>query len=200
MRAVLVVAAVVSSVALAQVEATSEKGTMQVGAGLKAKTRKGTVVLSPDGTVQATGANGNAAVLTPDGTVQAENARGAATVSGAAGRGDVVVTGSAAPGAGTVDVATGKVELRGAGIPLAHACQPGQPVEVRGTGNAVTLTGECGEVEVHGTGNNVSVDAAAKLDVHGTGNNVTWRRGAGGKPEPKVKLKGMGNVATRAAQ
>jgi hypothetical protein len=64
----------------------------------------------------------------------------------------------------------------------------------------VTLTGECGEVEVHGTGNNVAIDAAATLDVHGTGNNVTWRRGAGGAPEPKVKLKGMGNVANRAAQ
>lgn len=206
MRAAFVLGVLVSTASLAQVDAQSDKGSVQVGpgGGVKVKGKKGNVVIAPDGTIKATGASGTA-VVGADGTVDAKGVSGTAKV-GPDGAVEVKGTGPRASPvlvgveAGKAPIANGKVEFRGNGQPYTHACAPGQKVEVHGTGNAVTLTGECGDVEVHGTGNNVTVEAAEKLDVHGTGNNATWQRGAGGKAEPKVKLKGVGNNASRAAQ
>ena len=82
------------------------------------------------------------------------------------------------------------------GQTLTHACEANERVVVSGSGNNVTLTGECGKVAVMGSKNVVAIEASAKIAVMGTDNEVTWKRGVGGKG-PNVSRMGTNNKVTK---
>jgi DUF3060 family protein len=82
------------------------------------------------------------------------------------------------------------------GQTLDHACEANERVVVSGSGNRVTLTGECGKVAVMGSKNIVAVEASAKIAVMGTDNEVTWKRGVGGKG-PDVSRMGTNNKVSK---
>jgi hypothetical protein len=82
------------------------------------------------------------------------------------------------------------------GQTLTHACEANERVVISGSGNKVTLTGECGKVAVMGSKNIVAIDASAKIAVMGTDNEVTWKRGVGGKG-PNVSRMGTNNKVTK---
>jgi hypothetical protein len=93
--------------------------------------------------------------------------------------------------------AGGKLEISGTGANETHRCTPKTEVDVSGSGNEVTLTGECKSVTVSGADNKVKVEAVAAIEVTGSGNEVTWKRAVGAK-KPKVSRTGVNNKVTQA--
>jgi hypothetical protein len=88
------------------------------------------------------------------------------------------------------------IEVTGMGETATHECTPGSKVDITGTSNTVTLTGECKSVTISGTSNTVKVEATSVIDVTGTSNNVTWKRGHG-KSKPKISRTGVGNKVSQ---
>ncbi|RKH88981.1 DUF3060 domain-containing protein [Corallococcus sp. AB045] len=91
---------------------------------------------------------------------------------------------------------TGNIDITGNDETATHACTPGSTVEITGTDNTVTLTGECKSVTVNGTDNKVKVEATGAISVTGNSNSVTWKRGLG-KSKPKVSRTGTDNKVTQ---
>jgi len=83
------------------------------------------------------------------------------------------------------------------GQTLNHACEANERVVVSGSGNRITLTGDCAKVAVMGSKNIVAIEAAAKIAVMGTDNEVSWKRGVGGK-DPVVSRMGNNNKLTKS--
>ncbi|WP_257448122.1 DUF3060 domain-containing protein [Archangium lipolyticum] len=98
-------------------------------------------------------------------------------------------------GAGTE--AGGNISISGANSQETHRCSPKTEVEITGSDNEVTLTGDCKSVSVNGSGNKVQVEAAAAITVMGADNEVIWKRGVGAK-KPKVSRTGTDNKVTQA--
>ncbi|MCP3141541.1 DUF3060 domain-containing protein [Pyxidicoccus xibeiensis] len=97
---------------------------------------------------------------------------------------------------GTTETSEGRIEVTGTGQSSTHACAPGTEVEVTGSSNTVTLTGECKSLTVSGSTNNVKVEAIRTITVEGASNTVTWKRGHG-KSKPKVSRTGVGNKVSQ---
>lgn len=93
--------------------------------------------------------------------------------------------------------AEGKLEISGMGGNETHRCTPKTEVEINGSDNQVTLTGDCKSINVSGANNKVKAEGVATIDVSGSGNEVTWKRAVGGK-KPKVSRTGVNNKVTQA--
>lgn len=92
----------------------------------------------------------------------------------------------------------GKLEISGVGGNETHRCTPKMnEVEVTGSDNQLTLTGDCKSVTVSGANNKVKVEAVATIDVAGSGNEVLWKRAVGAK-KPKVSRTGVNNKVAQA--
>lgn len=90
-----------------------------------------------------------------------------------------------------------KFEVSGMGGNETHRCTPKTEVEINGSDNTVTLTGDCKSINVSGANNKVKAEGVAAIDVTGSGNEVTWKRAVGGK-KPKVNRSGVNNKVTQA--
>lgn len=88
-------------------------------------------------------------------------------------------------------------DVSGVGQKVEHACTAAQPaVSVNGSGNQVTLTGECQRVEITGSNNLVTMEAVGRISVNGSANRATYVRGLG-KKAPKIERTGVGNSVTK---
>lgn len=90
-----------------------------------------------------------------------------------------------------------KLEVSGMGGNATHHCTPKTEVEINGSDNTVTLTGDCKSITVSGANNKVKAEGVATIDVSGSGNEVTWKRAVGGK-KPKVSRTGVNNKVAQA--
>ncbi|WPB77827.1 DUF3060 domain-containing protein [Archangium violaceum] len=143
-----------------------------------AETQGGSVKVGKDGSVQVRG--GNTTV----------NTQGAEELGGA----DVEVGDE---GASVKQQAGAALEIVGSESQESHRCSPKTEVNISGSDNEITLTGECKRVSVSGSTNMVKVEAAAAIEVMGSDNQVTWKREVGGK-KPKVTRTGSNNKVTQA--
>ncbi|MCY1081304.1 DUF3060 domain-containing protein [Archangium lansingense] len=90
-----------------------------------------------------------------------------------------------------------QIEISGTGSQETHRCSPKTAVSISGSGNEITLTGECKSVSVEGASNTVKAEAVAAISVEGADNTVTWKRAVGGK-KPKVSRTGTNNKVSQA--
>ena len=90
-----------------------------------------------------------------------------------------------------------KLEVSGMGGNATHHCTPKTEVEVTGSDNQVSLTGDCKSINVSGATNKVKAEGVATITVSGSDNEVTWKRAVGGK-KPKVSRTGVNNKVTQA--
>ncbi|WP_375768778.1 DUF3060 domain-containing protein [Archangium gephyra] len=97
----------------------------------------------------------------------------------------------------TGEAAGTELEISGSGSQESHRCSPKTEVNISGSDNDITLTGECKRVSVNGSTNKVKVEAVATIDVTGSDNQVTWKRAVGAK-KPKVNRTGSNNKVTQA--
>jgi hypothetical protein len=98
---------------------------------------------------------------------------------------------------GAGDAAGATQELSGSGMQETLRCSPKTEVNISGSDNDITLTGECKRVSVNGSTNKVTVEAVATIDVTGSENQITWKRAVGAK-KPKVNRTGHNNKVTQA--
>ncbi|HYO71362.1 MAG TPA: DUF3060 domain-containing protein [Archangium sp.] len=101
------------------------------------------------------------------------------------------------PGATGEKQAGAVLEISGSDGQETHRCSPKTEVNISGSDNDITLTGECKHVSVNGSTNKVKVEAVATIDVTGSENQITWKRAVGAK-KPKVNRTGHDNKVTQA--
>ena len=89
------------------------------------------------------------------------------------------------------------LEISGSESQESHRCSPATEVNISGSDNDITLTGECKRVSVNGSTNKVKVEAVAAIDVTGSDNQIIWKRAVGAK-KPKVNRTGHNNKVTQA--
>ncbi|MEW5740881.1 MAG: DUF3060 domain-containing protein [Myxococcota bacterium] len=202
----LVVAAVASSVAFAQVQVKSGDKTVEVGAGgdltvkkggknVKVKTTgatttvEGTTAAGETKTVDVQTGAGATTVKSGDQTVQV-NAAGTTVTDG---KGNTITVENTGTGPAPT-LADGVWTVTGQGRSGTHVCGANEEVRISGQGHTLTLTGPCKSVLVSGQSNNIATDTAETILVSGMSNQVSWKSGPGGK-KPKISVSGMGNSA-----
>ena len=89
------------------------------------------------------------------------------------------------------------LDISGSDSQETHRCSPKTEVNISGSDNDITLTGECKKVSVNGSTNKVQVEAVAAIEVTGSENQITWKRAVGAK-KPKVTRTGHDNKVTQA--
>lgn len=141
------------------------------------------VKVGKDGSVQVK--TGNTSVNT--------QAEGTEELGGA----DVEAQDEEGASAGGEQQAGAELVLSGSGSQETHRCSPKTAVNISGSDNDITLTGECKSVSVNGSTNKVKVEAVATIDVTGSDNQVTWKRAVGAK-KPKVNRTGHNNKVSQA--
>lgn len=214
----IILAALSSAVALAQVQVNSGGKTVKVGAGGGVEVQKGgkNVKVNAAGTnVKVEGSDdgdgeddddadeapkqvdvntGGGAVNVKSGSkgVQVKTGGGATTISGSNGK-SVTIEGAQGPAPTTTD---GKWVVTGQGRTEAHVCAANEDVEISGQGHVLTLTGPCRNVMVSGQGIEVTTDVAGSIVVSGMSNKVLWKAALTGK-KPKLQVSGMGNSAAQ---
>ncbi|WNG37204.1 DUF3060 domain-containing protein [Archangium violaceum] len=102
-----------------------------------------------------------------------------------------------AEGNGEGATAGAQLEIAGSSSQETHRCSPKTEVNISGSDNEITLTGECKSVSVNGSSNKVKVEAVAAINVTGSENEITWKRAVGAK-KPKVNRLGVNNKVTQA--
>ncbi len=95
------------------------------------------------------------------------------------------------------ETAGAQLEISSTGNTETHRCSPKTEVDISGSENEITLTGECKSVSVSGASNKVKVEAVGTITVVGSGNEVLWKKGVGGK-KPKVSRTGVNNKVAKA--
>ena len=97
--------------------------------------------------------------------------------------------------AGIAPAASAAVNFAGNEASFAGDCG-GQEASIAGSGNTVTIRGDCRSLQVAGDGNRVLVDMAANgsIKVYGSNNQVSWSS----KGEVEVTTAGPGNTVSRA--
>jgi uncharacterized protein (DUF2345 family) len=97
--------------------------------------------------------------------------------------------------AGIARAASAAVNFAGSEASFAGDCG-GQEASVAGSGNTVTIRGDCRSLQVAGDGNRVLVDTAANgsIKVYGSNNQVSWSS----KGEVEITTAGPGNTVSRA--
>lgn len=209
----MMLAALASSVAFAQVQVKSGDKTVKVGAGGGVEVQKGSkaVKVKTGATaVEVEGADdadegdddaapkqvevntGGGAVNVKSGgkAVQVNTGGGSTTITGSSGK-TVTIEGAGGPAPATAE---GVWTVVGQGRTDAHVCAVNEDVDISGQGHALTLTGPCRSIRVSGQGNELTTDVAGSIQVSGMNNKVSWRAALKGK-KPSIKLSGMGNAA-----
>jgi hypothetical protein len=207
-RMVLVVA-LGSSVAFAQIQLKSGNKTISVGSGGDVTVQKGTKsvkVKASDSSVTVEGTTatgetktvdvqtgpGTATIRSGDKTVQVNTPGMMGTVATDSEGGAVTVDDTGIGPAPTL--VDGVWTVTGQGRSGTHACGPNEEVRISGQGHQLTLTGPCRSVVVSGQSNVVATDVAGSIVVSGVSNQVSWKAGLSGK-KPKISLSGLGNSA-----
>jgi uncharacterized protein (DUF2345 family) len=97
--------------------------------------------------------------------------------------------------AGIAPAASAAVNFAGNEASFAGDCG-GQEASIAGSGNTVTIRGDCRSLQVAGDGNRVLVDMAANgnIKVYGSNNQVSWSS----KGEVEITTAGPGNTVSRA--
>ena len=67
-------------------------------------------------------------------------------------------------------------------------------VQVTGSSDVLTITGDCGALQITGSNNAITIDSVESLDFTGNSNSVLYRRG----PRPTSSDNGRGNTLGRA--
>lgn len=210
----IIVAALTSTVAFAQVNVQAGGKTVKVGAGGGVEVQKGgkTVKVNAGGTkvkVEGTdedadddadadeakevnvNAGGTAVdVKKGDKNVQVKTGGGTTTVTGSNGKSVTIQQGAPT---GAVD---GKWVVDGQGRTESHVCAANEDVEISGQGHVLTLSGPCRTIQVSGQGIEVTTDVAGSIKVSGMSNKVLWKAALTGK-KPKVSVSGMENSAAQ---
>jgi hypothetical protein len=87
--------------------------------------------------------------------------------------------------------------LDASGSSYTYHCGGDDWIEINGKHNALTVTGECAEVEIVGSGNEVSIESVGSIRVSGNNNDVRYERGREGKKKPAIKNRGAANTIRR---
>lgn len=185
----MLLAALASSVAFAQVQVKSGDRTVKVGAGGGVEVQKG----SKNVKVKTGGTSVQVEGTTEEGetkAVEVNTGGGATTVTGSSGK-TVTIEGAGGPAPATAE---GVWTVVGQGRTDAHVCAVNEDVDISGQGHALTLTGPCRSIRVSGQGNELTTDVAGNIQVSGMNNKVSWKAALKGK-KPSIKLSGMGNAA-----
>ena len=97
--------------------------------------------------------------------------------------------------AGVTCAVQASVNFAGTNSSFAGDCG-GQDASLAGSGNTVTIRGDCRSLQISGDGNRVLVDMAAggSIKVYGSNNQVSWSS----KGEVEVTTAGPGNTVSRA--
>ena len=97
--------------------------------------------------------------------------------------------------AGVTAAAQASVNFAGTNSSFAGDCG-GQDASLAGSGNTVTIRGDCRSLQISGDGNRVLVDMApgGSIKVYGSNNQVSWSS----KGQVEVKTNGPGNTVSRA--
>lgn len=210
----IIVAALTSTVAFAQVNVQAGGKTVKVGAGGGLEVQKGgkAVKVNAGGTKvkvegtdedadddadEAKDVNVNAGgsgvdVKSGGKSVNVKTGGGATTISGSNGK-SVTIEGAQGPAPTTAD---GKWVVTGQGRTESHVCAANEDVEISGQGHALTLSGPCRTIQVSGQGIEVTTDVAGSIKVSGMSNKVLWKAALTGK-KPKVSVSGMENSAAQ---
>ena len=88
------------------------------------------------------------------------------------------------------------IQVRVSGSHHTYTC-PGEgvdSVQVTGSGNVLTITGDCGSLQVTGAGNNITIDSVKSLNFTGSNNSVLYKRG----PRPTLSDDAQNNTLARA--
>lgn len=85
----------------------------------------------------------------------------------------------------------------GSGATLTHACTAGQAVNLTGSTNQLTLTGDCGVLTISGSNNQVTADGLSKLTITGSTNSVTYSRNLSSKKKLPSTITGIGNSVVK---
>lgn len=78
-----------------------------------------------------------------------------------------------------------------------YVCGGDDWVAINGSGNTVTVSGECALLEVNGSDNRIAIEAVATIRVSGNNNDVRYARAVKGKKKPVIKVKGAANSVRR---
>lgn len=95
---------------------------------------------------------------------------------------------------GIASPAQANVTFAGTNSSFAGDCG-GQDASLAGSGNTVTIRGDCRSLQISGDGNRVLVDMAAggNIKVYGSNNQVSWSS----KGDVEVTTNGPGNTVSR---
>jgi len=78
-----------------------------------------------------------------------------------------------------------------------YVCGGDDWIAINGSGNTVSVTGECAMLEITGSDNRIAIEAAATIRISGDNNDVRYARGAKGKKRPVIKKKGAANTVRK---
>jgi hypothetical protein len=79
-----------------------------------------------------------------------------------------------------------------------YVCGGSDWIAVNGSGNTVSVTGECAVLEVTGSNNRIAIEGVGTIRVSGDNNDVTYTRATNGKKKPVIKKKGADNTVRKA--
>jgi hypothetical protein len=79
-----------------------------------------------------------------------------------------------------------------------YVCGGNDWIAINGSGNTVTVTGECAILEVTGSDNRIAIEAVGTIRLSGDNNDVRYGRATGGKKKPVIKRKGAANTVRKA--
>ncbi|UXI67178.1 DUF3060 domain-containing protein [Tahibacter amnicola] len=80
---------------------------------------------------------------------------------------------------------------------VTHNCGEAGSLSLVGSGNEVTVTGECTLVAIKGGNNTVRINRVSQINVDGDGNQVSWVDGTGPGNQATSKVAGRNNVVTQ---
>ncbi|MEW6435470.1 MAG: DUF3060 domain-containing protein [Myxococcota bacterium] len=189
----MILAALSSAVALAQVQVNSGGKSVKVNAaGTNVQVEGSDDDDEAPEQVDVTTGGGAVNVKSGNKGVEVKTGGGATTVTGSNGK-SVTIQGAQGPAPTAAD---GKWVVTGQGRTEAHVCAANEDVDISGQGHVLTLTGPCRTVTVSGQGIEVTTDVAGSIVVSGVGNKVLWKAALTGK-KPKLRVSGIGNSAAQ---
>ncbi|AZI44760.1 DUF3060 domain-containing protein (plasmid) [Deinococcus psychrotolerans] len=116
----------------------------------------------------------------------------------------------AAPGQPSVSVRLGESGLSISSTPVqTRRVQPTQTnrtlrcnggnLNLRGSGQRLTILGNCAAVNITGSRNVLSVERVGQISIQGSSNRVTWKAALSGA-KPLLRVSGTGNTVLSAAR
>lgn len=93
------------------------------------------------------------------------------------------------------DSAPEGMQIRVSSTQRTYACHnPADSIQVTGSSNILTITGNCGSLQVTGSSNSITIDSVRTVQFTGDSNSVLYRTGA----RPTVGDEGRSNAIARA--